>query len=222
MMSGHTIGLVIPCHNEAEGLQQLLPQVPKTVDTVLVVDNNSTDETAAVAKNLGATVIFEKEPGYGRAYQAGLAAITTDIVVTLDGDGQYPPQDIERLVRIFLERKLDFLSANRFPLKGQSMPALRQTGNHLLTAAARLLFDYRIEDTQSGMWIFWRKILETVKPTQPGMPFSEELKIKTLQAGFKFGEEHIVYLPRIGTSKLVPWKDGWENLQYLIQLRFRG
>jgi len=219
MIAGKTITVVIPAHNEAEGLKVVLPAISREVDEVIVVDNASDDATADVARSFGATVVAESRRGYGRAYQTGFAAARGDIIVTLDGDGQYPAGDIPTLVHALVDRQLDFLSACRFPLAGESMPLLRQVGNHLLTFATRLLFGTAIKDTQSGMWIFERRILDTVHPTQIGMPFSEELKVKTLLAGLKFGEEHITYLPRVGESKLVPWHDGWENLKYLVKLR---
>ncbi len=222
MILGQTIGLVIPCHDEEAGLRQLLPQVPKEIDSILVVDNNSTDATAAVAQQSGARVITESRPGYGAAYQAGLAAASTDIIVTLDGDGQYPVADVPRLVNIFLERKLDFLSACRFPLPHGSMSPLRQVGNWLLTMATRILFGVGITDTQSGMWVFRRSLFDRIRPREAGMPFSEELKIKVIQAGLKFGEEHIAYQPRQGESKLAPFGDGWKNLTYLFRLRLGG
>lgn len=219
MINGQTIGLVIPCHNEEAGLRQLLPLVPTEVDKVLIVDNNSTDATAAIAGQHGAPVIKEVRPGYGAAYQTGLTAIQTDIIVTLDGDGQYPVSDVPRLVGIFLEKGFDFLSACRFPLPAGSMPALRQVGNFLLTAVTQILFSVHIKDTQSGMWVFRRSLLQRIQAREPGMAFSEELKIKVMLAGLKFGEEHIVYQPRQGESKLAPFGDGWRILWYLVRLR---
>jgi hypothetical protein len=76
-----------------------------------------------------------------------------------------------------------------------------------------------MHDTQSGMWVFYRRILPVVRPSQPGMPFSEEFKIKAVLAGVRFGEEHIVYRQREGASTLRPLRDGWLNIKYLFQLR---
>lgn len=221
MIREHTISVVIPCHNEEQGLAAILPRRPAEVDEVIVVDNNSTDRTADVARAHGARVVFEPMPGYGRAYQAGFAAAHSDILVSLDGDGQYPMEDIPRLVRVFLERDLDFLSGCRFPLREDSMTFIRKVGNVLLTTVARFLFRVRIADTQSGMWVFRRSLLEVVHPTQSGMPFSEELKLRVVLAGLRFGEEHIAYHQREGTSTLHPLRDGWQNIRFLLQLRLQ-
>src|SRR5262245_13310500 len=87
-----TIGLVIPCYNEEDGIRQVIGRMPAAVDEIVVVDNNCTDRTAEVARGLGAKVVAERRRGYGAAYQAGFRAATRDLVVTLDGDGTYPPE----------------------------------------------------------------------------------------------------------------------------------
>lgn len=220
MINGYTVGIVIPCRNEEKGLAVLLPRRPEEVDEVIVVNNHSTDRTEDVARAHGARVVFESVPGYGKTYQTGFAAARSDILVSLDGDGQYPIEDVPRLVRLFLERKLDFLSGCRFPLAGGAMPFYRQIGNRALTAAAHVLFGVRIKDTQSGMWVFRRPLLAVVRPSERGMPFSQEFKLKVILTGLKFGEEHIVYSQREGTSTLRPLQDGWENLRSLFRLRF--
>lgn len=220
MIRGRTVGIVIPCHNEERGLAAMLPRRPAEVDEVVVVDNNSGDRTAEVARAHGARVVFEPVPGYGQAYQAGFAAAQAEILVSLDGDGQYPMEDVPRLVEVFLERDLDFLSGCRFPLEETSMTFTRKLGNVLLTAAARLLFGVRMIDTQSGMWVFRRSLLNVVHPAERGMPFSEEFKLRVVRAGLRFGEEHIAYHQREGMSTLRPLRDGWENIRFLLRFRF--
>src|SRR5262245_28489923 len=112
-----TLSVVIPCHNEEQGVRDVLDRMPSAADEVVVVDNNCTDRTAEVARGRGAVVVSEKRPGYGAAYKAGFAAATRDVIVTLDGDGTYPPEEIPRLVDTLVDRGWDFLSACRFPLQ---------------------------------------------------------------------------------------------------------
>ena len=152
-----TISVVIPCYNEEHGVREVLGRMPKAVDEFVVVDNNCTDRTAEVARSMGAVVVAEKTPGYGAAYKAGLRAATRDIVVTLDGDGTYPPEEIPRLVDELVDRGWDFLSASRFPLVNpRAMHLTNRLGNGVLTVAAALLFFKPIRDSQSGMWVFRR------------------------------------------------------------------
>ena len=216
-----TISVVIPCYNEEHGVREVLGRMPKAVDEFVVVDNNCTDRTAEVARSMGAVVVAEKTPGYGAAYKAGLRAATRDIVVTLDGDGTYPPEEIPRLVDELVDRGWDFLSASRFPLVNpRAMHLTNRLGNGVLTVAAALLFFKPIRDSQSGMWVFRRSGLEKMKLTSDGMAFSEEIKLEALLRGLKFGEGHIPYGERIGEVKLQKWRDGYENLMFLVRKRF--
>jgi glycosyltransferase involved in cell wall biosynthesis len=214
------ISLVIPCYNEEQGIRHVLSRVPREVDEVVVVDNASTDRTADVATSMGARVVRESRRGYGAAYKAGLPAATGDIVVTLDGDGSYPPEEIPRLVDLLIERGWDFLSACRFPLADpRAMPWSNQLGNQVLTWATALLFRTGIRDSQSGMWVFRRALLARMHLTSDGMAFSEEIKLETLRRGFRFGEEHVRYGFREGDVKLRKWRDGWSNLTFLVRKR---
>lgn len=221
MHRDRTISVVIPCYNEEDGVREVLGRMPSVVDEVVVVDNNCTDRTAEVATSLGARVVAEKTPGYGAAYKAGLRAATQDVIVTLDGDGTYPPEEIPRLVDELEDRKWDFLSASRFPLVDpRAMHLSNRLGNGALTLAAAVLFFKPIRDSQSGMWVFRRSILPDLRLTSDGMPFSEEIKLEALMRGFRFGEGHIPYGARIGDVKLQKWRDGYENLMFLVRKRF--
>ena len=215
-----TISVVIPCYNEEDGVREVIGRMPKAVDEIVVVDNNCTDRTAEVAAGLGARVVAEKTPGYGAAYKAGLKAATGDLVVTLDGDGTYPPEEIPRLVDALLDRNWDFLSASRFPLSdGRAMGLSNRIGNWVLTVAAAALFFKPIRDSQSGMWVFRRPTLGRMRLTSDGMAFSEEIKLEALLRGLSFGEAHIPYGARIGEVKLQKWRDGWNNLTFLVRKR---
>jgi glycosyltransferase involved in cell wall biosynthesis len=215
------LSLVIPCYNEEDGVREVIGRCPAEIDEIVVVDNNSTDGTAAVARGLGAVVVSEKRPGYGAAYKAGLRAATGDIVVTLDGDGTYPPEAILALVDTLVDKRWDFLSACRFPLSDpKAMGFTNRLGNWVLTVTAMLLFFKPIRDSQSGMWVFKRAILERLTITSDGMPFSQEIKLEAILHGFRFGETHIAYGARIGEVKLQKWRDGWLNLSFLFRKRF--
>jgi len=215
-----SITVVIPCYNEQDGVREVIGRMPKAVDEVVVVDNNCTDATAEVARSLGARVVPERTPGYGAAYKTGLSAATGDVIVTLDGDGTYPPEEIPRLVDTMVDRGWEFLSACRFPLiDGTAMHLSNRLGNWVLTVAAATLFLRPIRDSQSGMWVFRRPILSRLRLTSNGMAFSEEIKLEALIRGCRFGEAHIRYGARVGEVKLQKWRDGWNNLSFLVRKR---
>jgi len=224
LVGGLSITLVIPAHNEEQGLPRVLGSVPGGVDEVIVVDNDSSDRTAEVARSFGARVVSEPRRGYGSAYMAGLAAATTDLIATADADGTYPVERIPGLVGVLVSDALDFVSARRVPddHAGNFDNILRFSGNAVLTACTMALFLRRIRDSQSGMWVFRRAILPRLRLTSLGMPFSEELKIEVWRRKDVRCMEVPVpfsYSSRVGAPKLRLWRDGFRNLVFLFAKR---
>ena len=200
----------------------VLKKVPEEVDEIVIVDNNSSDMTATIGQDFGAKVFREEQQGYGHAYFKGMAEATGDIFITMDGDGTYPPEEIPRLLEILIADKLDFISARRFPLSNpKNMDPVSKFGNWVLTLVTRVLFGYGLKDSQSGMWVFRKEILEKIRLESRGMAFSEEIKIEVIKRGLKFREVHIPYYLRFGKKKIKKFQDGIRNLFFLFQLRFR-
>jgi glycosyltransferase involved in cell wall biosynthesis len=216
------ITVIIPCLNEEQGIEKVLRRMPAFVDDVIVVDNGSTDRTAEVARSFGAQVIREDVRGYGRAYKKGFSVATGDVIVTLDGDHSYPPDAISYLLEAFLHLEVDFLNASRFPVRDREAMSLKHKfGNLVLSIAMSLLYFRWVSDSQSGMWVLRRSILENFKLESDGMAFSEEIKIEALRdSRVRFAEISILYSSRLGEIKLNPWKDGFYNLWFLLKKRF--
>ncbi|HRJ21192.1 MAG TPA: glycosyltransferase family 2 protein [Bryobacteraceae bacterium] len=222
MYKSISITVVIPCLNEEKGIEGVLKAMPGFVDEVVVVDNGSTDRTADVAAAYGAKVIREDVRGYGRAYKRGFSVATGDVIVTLDGDQSYPPDAISYLLEAFLHLEADFLNASRFPVRDRRAMSLKHKfGNLVLSITMSLLFFRWVRDSQSGMWVFRRSILERMKLESDGMAFSEEIKIEALlDPKTRFEELSILYSSRLGEIKLNPWRDGIHNLLFLMKKRF--
>lgn len=216
------ITVIIPCLNEEQGIEKVLHRMPSFVDQVIVVDNGSTDRTADVAMSLGAEVIREPVRGYGRAYKKGFSRATGDIIITLDGDHSYPPDAISYLLEAFLHLQVDFLNACRFPVRdSEAMSFKHKCGNWILSLAMSLLYFRWVRDSQSGMWVFRRSILEHMTLESDGMAFSEEIKVEALKRkNIRFAELSIMYTSRLGEIKLNPWRDGIHNLLFLVRKRF--
>jgi glycosyltransferase involved in cell wall biosynthesis len=222
MYKGRKVTVVIPCLNEESGIQKVLSALPEFVDESIIVDNDSTDRTAEVARRMGAKVVSELQRGYGRAYKSGFRHATGDIIVTLDGDHSYPAEALSYLLEAFLHSGVGFLSASRFPLlRPDAMPRKNRVGNRILSLAMSVLFFRWIQDSQSGMWVFSRESLGMMNLTSDGMAFSEEIKIEAIvnrKIGFR--EIFIDYSQRVGEVKLQPWRDGIQNLVFLLLKRF--
>lgn len=200
MNEGRTIGSVI------DGLSYLSPK------EIIVVDTNSSDGTKEIARSKGATVIEEPMRGYGRAYKAGLAKCTGEIIVCLDGDGTYPVEIVGPLIDLLYIDEVNFISCDRMTLRTtNSYTTLHLIGNKILNLAISILYGYRLYDSQSGMWIFRNQFLRKSLNLSNGMSFSQEIKIEALREG-KLIEIPIKYGVRITKPKLNTWKDGFSNL----------
>lgn len=215
--------MIIPCLNEEQGIERVLRRMPEFVDEVIVVDNGSTDRTSEVATSLGASVIREDVRGYGRSYKTGFRRATGDLIVTLDGDHSYPPDAISYLIEAFLHLEVDFLNASRFPVRDRNAMSFKHKfGNWVLSLAMSILYFRWVRDSQSGMWVFRRSILAGMELLSNGMAFSEEIKIEALRdRQIRFAEISILYSSRLGEIKLNPWRDGIQNLWFLVRKRFR-
>jgi hypothetical protein len=216
------VTVIIPCLNEEQGIERVLDRMPAFVDELIVVDNGSTDRTSDIAHSFGAVVIRESVRGYGRSYKKGFAHATGDVIVTLDGDHSYPVDALSYLLEAFLHLEVDFLSASRFPVRDpRAMSFKHKAGNLFLSLAMSLLFLRWVRDSQSGMWVFRRSILDHMALTSDGMSFSEEIKVEAIRnPRIRFGEISIQYTSRLGEIKLNPWRDGIANLLFLVRKRF--
>jgi len=226
-----SISIILPAYNEEEGVQHAIRAIPQNdllqqgyVCEVIVVDNNSTDQTAAFARVLGARVVQETRQGYGLAHRAGIAQSSGNIIVAADADGSYPLKELPRLLAIFHDQDLDFLMTNRFKKtwRPSAMPVVNAIGNHLLTTVVKTFFRLPIQDSQSGMWIVRRSFMEQMKLYATGMAFSQEVKIECIYyLRGKWKEVAIGYQRRVGTKKLRLLRDGIGNLMFLVKKRIR-
>ena len=162
--------IALPCYNEAEKIGDVLASIPKTYEGIdfvrlLVVDDGSQDDTADIAFNAGATVIrHRKNKGLGVAFRSAVDfAIDRgyDLMVNLDGDNQFDPQDIARLIEPILSQEADFVTASRF-LTGQKiehMPPIKRWGNQRMSALINRLCGEKFSDVSCGFRAYSRETL---------------------------------------------------------------
>lgn len=223
MFDGFSVTVIMPCLNEAEGLSALLPQMPAWVDEVLVVDNNSTDASAAIARRHGARVVTETRQGYGWACRRGLREAAGELIVKVDADCTYPLEAMPSLIEAMRRERLDFVSGSRFPLQeAGAMGWLNRVGNRGLTAFANWCFGLSLVDSLSGMWLIRRAVIDRLALHQGGIPFSQEVKVEAFtRLGPRARELRIPYRRRTGVSKLMPLRDGFGCLRYLLARRLQ-
>ncbi len=219
------LSVIIPTMNEEESIGQVIDSVRQALPgwdyEILVVDTNSKDRTREIAMEKGAVVVEEPRRGYGRAYKTGFERAKGEVIATLDADCTYPAEEIPALYGMLMERDLEFITTNRFArLEKGSMTAKHRLGNLALTLMTNSLFGVRIRDSQSGMWVFRRSILDRLVISADGMPMSEEIKIEAFRKARSL-EVPIAYRRRVGEVKLSSWKDGWMNMRFLFEKRFR-
>ncbi len=219
------LSVIIPTMNEEESIGQVIDSVHQALQgwdfEILVVDTSSRDRTREIAAEKGAVVIDEPRRGYGRAYKTGFERSKGDVIATLDADCTYPAEEIPALYRTLMDQDLDFITTNRFAqLEEGAMTAKHRLGNFALTFTSNLFFGVKIKDSQSGMWVFRRGILDPLVLSDDGMPMSEEIKIEAFRK-VKSLEVPITYRRRVGEVKLSSWKDGWKNMKFLFKKRFR-
>ncbi len=221
------ISIIIPTMNEEESIGEVLDTIHEAMNDfkdgyeILVVDTNSKDRTVEIALSKGARVIDEPRRGYGRAYKTGFEKAGGEILITLDADCTYPAEDIPMLVEMLEQDNLDFITCDRLSrLEKGVMSVKHRLGNWALKVSTNILFSMHIKDSQSGMWVFRKTILDNIELTSDGMPLSEEIKIEAWRKGLKAKEVPVIYRMRKGEAKLQSWKDGFKNLKFLFRKRF--
>ncbi|EID16348.1 hypothetical protein MXEN_04488 [Mycobacterium xenopi RIVM700367] len=199
-MSDGAVTVVLPCLNEAESLPAVLAAIPDGYQ-VLVVDNNSTDDTVEVALRHGARVVTEPRPGYGSAVHAGVVAATTPIVAVIDADGSLDPGELPRLVAE-VEAGADLAIGRRRPVPGLHWPWVARLGTVVMSWWLRTRHGLLVHDI-APMRVARRDALVKlgVQDRRSGYPL--ELLVRAAAAGWRVVEHDVVYGPRIaGESKV--------------------
>lgn len=200
------IAVVIPAHDEADALPLVLRDIPRDrAPRIVVVDNASSDGTGDIARDCGAEVVEEPQPGYGRACQRGLrelAATPPDVVVILDGDHSDYPEEIESLIRPILDDRADFVLGSRVRLAAAGvLPPQVRWGNALATGMIRLLFGHRYTDMGPFRALRWESLL-ALDMRDPAFGWNAEMQVKAVVHGLRVMEVPVRYRARIGRSKI--------------------
>ncbi|MDT5234698.1 MAG: hypothetical protein QOF47_685 [Mycobacterium sp.] len=188
------VTVVLPCLNEAASLPGVLAVIPNGY-RALVVDNNSTDGTADVARRHGAEVVAEQRPGYGSAVHAGVVAATTPVVAVIDADGSLDARDLPALVAEL--DGADMVIGRRRAVNGLRWPWHARLGTAAVCWRLRTRYGLPVHDI-APMRVAHREALLAlgVKDRRSGYPL--ELLVRAAQAGWRVVERDVAYGPRTG------------------------
>ena len=180
----------IPAYNEASHIESLVKSAKNHVDSVIVCDDGSTDNTAKIARNAGAVVISQSNQGYGAAISTLFDYARRNnakIMVTLDGDGQHNPEQIPLLIDAIISHGVDVSVGSRF-LGDSEASGYRKAGIKIITSAANYGTSLKISDSQSGFRAYSQKAIDAIHPTEQGMAVSTEILLKISNKGLSIAE----------------------------------
>ena len=200
------IALLMPALDEQPALAQVLDELPRQrYARLLVVDNGSTDGTAAAARAGGAEVVHEPRRGYGQACLTGLKALGSDadVIVFMDADGSDVPAEAERVLEPILRGEADLVIGSRALGRAEpgSMTWPQRWGNRLSVGLIRVLFGHRYTDLGPFRAIR-RQSLERLGMRDTNFGWTAEMQVKAVKRGLRVQEVPVSYRRRVGRSKI--------------------
>ena len=199
----------IPAYNEEKLIRNTVQKCLKYAEKIIVCDDGSVDSTSEEAKKGGATIIrHEKNMGKGAALKTLFKSArdaNADVMVTIDGDGQFLPEEIEKMMKPILEDKADVVIGYRFD-NSTEMPAYRKIGNKFLDKITNIASELSFRDTQSGFRAYSKKAIKVIHFVNDGFSADSEILIDASRKNLRISEEKVTVIYDTGekTSTLNP------------------
>lgn len=216
------IAVLVPCYNEEAAVATVVADFREALPAaeIYVYDNNSRDNTAAVAREAGAIVRGERRQGKGHVVRRMFADVEADIYVLVDGDATYDAPSAPRMIDMLLEEHLDMVVGLRID---QSQAAYRlghRTGNRMLTGFLSSTFGHAFKDILSGYRVFSRRFVKSFPVLSDGFEIETELAVYALELSLPVAEVETPYYarPEGSFSKLNTWRDGFRILGTMLKL----
>jgi glycosyltransferase involved in cell wall biosynthesis len=218
------VAVILPCYNEAAAIATVIEEFRTGLPNaeIYVFDNNSSDDTAEVARASGARVTHVRLRGKGNVIRRMFADVDADIYFMVDGDATYDVSEAQRLVERLQQEQLDMLVGCRMDdgVNRENYRPGHRWGNRLLTNFVGALFDSRFSDMLSGYRIFSRRFVKSFPARSWGFEIETELTIHALELRMPVAEHPVTYRSRLegSTSKLSTYRDGWRILKTILKL----
>jgi glycosyltransferase involved in cell wall biosynthesis len=219
------IAVIIPCYNEAATIKKVIDdfreQLPEA--RIYVCDNNSKDDTAAIAKANGAIVLKEPRQGKGNVVRSSFQDIDADVYVMIDGDDTYPASFVHEMITLVANNEADMVLGDRISNGAYSQEnkrAFHGFGNALVRKLINLLFKSNVSDIMTGYRVFNRYFVKTFPVLSKGFEIETEMTIFSLHNNYKVKEVNIAYRdrPEGSVSKLNTYTDGLKVLKIVFTL----
>ena len=218
------IAAIVPCYNEALTIRQVIAEFRDCLPEahIYVLDNNSSDDTAAIAKASGVEVISVRLQGKGNVVRRMFADIEADVYVMVDGDATYDLRDMRHHVQHLLAQRLDMLVGCRRD-DGNDPQTYRpghRIGNRLLTGSVSWIFGQGFTDMLSGYRVFSRRYVKSFPAMAIGFEIETELTVHALELRMPYAEANVHYRsrPEGSHSKLSTLRDGWRILKMIFKM----
>ena len=216
------IAVIIPCYNEEAAIAQTVKDFHAALPMadIYVYDNNSSDDTAARAREAGAVVRNETRQGKGNVVRRMFADVEADVYVLVDGDDTYDASVAPSLVAQLIEGGYDIVSGRRIAIAKDAYRAGHVLGNKLLTGLTALMFNVRLLDMLSGYRIMSRRFVKSFPFTAEGFGIETELTVHAVRLLMPMIEVDTKYKerPEGSVSKLSTYRDGFKILFTIVSL----
>ncbi len=213
--------VLLPAYNEAEAIRPTIDDIRDHASRakIIVIDNNSSDDTANIARDTGVTVLEVKQQGKGNAIRAALKTLDTKYCIMMDSDYTYPAKHLPEIENKLIE-KADIVLGYRSTREQGAMTATNRLGNVALSTLASILYGYRIKDVCTGLWGFRKEALEKFTLTSTRFTLEADLFINAVRSKCRIEQIPIEYRARLSGSKakLKVW-DGFGIAWFLLKGR---
>jgi len=217
------IVILIPCLNEEITIGKVIHDFQDAIPEakIIIFDNNSTDRTAAIARESGAEVIPESRPGKGHVIASMFMKVDADYYVIVDGDDTYSAEHVRKLLEPVMQEQADMAVAVRLAeYTATSFRPLHIFGNNLVRRLVNWIFKSNLSDIMSGYRAYSRELVQSIPILSSGFEVETEMTIRILDYGFRIKEVPLPYRerPEGSVSKLRTFHDGFRVLAEIARI----